>query len=77
MTRCTRPVKRETAGIVQGRPVVIVIEPPNLIGFRLKGLRRIEYMTAEACYWWALKRRVNLEQLDKARARKAKNGKAH
>ena len=36
------------------------------------GLRRIEYMTAEACYWLALKRRVNLEQLDKARARKAR-----
>ncbi len=66
MTRAVKPVRRETAASLQGRPIVVSIEPPSLIGLRLKGTRKTEYLPAEAAYWIAVKLRVADEKRQKA-----------
>lgn len=60
MTVIRKAVVREmaTANILeQGkrRAVVVSLEPPNVVGFRLKGLKRVYRLTAESLYWTAVK----------------------
>lgn len=47
------------------RPVIVIIGPGELIGFRLKGTRRIEETTVAACYAMALRSRVTAERAAK------------
>ena len=59
MTVITRIVRRETAsqGVFERgkyRAVIITLDPPNVIGFRLKGTRTTYRLTAEGCYWMAI-----------------------
>lgn len=75
MTKVKRIVRRETTsqGIFSRgkyRPVILIIEPPNLIGFRLKGERKTYYLTAEGCYSVAVKATLAFERREKAKARK-------
>jgi hypothetical protein len=37
------------------REVVIILEPPALVGFRLKGTKRTYWLPADVCYLMALK----------------------
>ncbi|MHA2279686.1 MAG: hypothetical protein ACXAC5_02165 [Promethearchaeota archaeon] len=79
MTKVKKPVRRETHGGVfsQGklRPVIVSVEPPNVIGFRLKGTRRTYYLTAEGCYLKAVQAAIAAEKREKAKARKEKKAK--
>lgn len=76
MTIVKKPVIRQTHGGVfeksQLRPVIVSIEPPNLIGFRLKGNKRKYYLTAEGAYLQAVKAFVAHEKAEKVKARKEK-----
>jgi len=78
MTKVTKPVYRETAGGIfsagKERPVVVSLEPPNIIGFRLKGMRKTFYLTAEGCFMAALKAQMALEKKEQ-RKKKRKRGK--
>ena len=59
MTHLTKPVKRTTAAMVreagQARPVIVILQPPNLLGFRAKGCRKTYYLPAESCWSLAVK----------------------
>jgi hypothetical protein len=75
MTKITKPVRRETLGTVyeQGkhRPVIVSIEPPNVIGFRLKGTRRTYRLTTDALYLNAVQAHVAAEKREQMKARRA------
>lgn len=62
MTTLNKPVKRVTGGLVRehGKPreVVVVLRPPNVLGFRAKGCRKEYQLTAEACYTMAVRAHV-------------------
>ena len=79
MTRIStlRTVKREAVGpgvFSQGkhRPVIVSMEWPNRIGFRLKGTRRTYELLAEWCYVQAVRAQVASDKAAKREARKAK-----
>ena len=59
MTKLNKIIKRESDATVfeksKHRNIIITLEPPNLLGFRLKGTRRKYYLTSESCYVLALK----------------------
>ena len=59
MTKLTKPVRRETSSTVyercQHRPVILTLEPPGLLAFRLKGCRRTYRLTVDGCYMMAVK----------------------
>lgn len=67
MIHLKRTIKRVSAGMVREagkvRPVVISLEPPCVLGFRAKGCRKTYKLTADACYWLAVK----ADRQDKAR----------
>lgn len=63
---------RESTARVSRRNIVIIIGPGALIGFRLKGTRRVEETTVEACYSMAVKQRVAAERGERERAKKAR-----
>lgn len=74
MTDLRKPVKRVSSGLVreQGKPreIVIILRPPNLIGFRAKGCRREYQLTAEACYTMAVRAHVMEQKKAKKKAKK-------
>jgi len=76
MTPICRPVRRESYGTVfdrgKRRPVIVSIESPNLLGFRLKGTRRIYHLTTEACFSMALKAALRAEAAEKKARRRAR-----
>jgi len=78
-TKCTRPVYRETHGGIlergKTRPVIVSVEPPNVIGFRLKGMRTTYYLTAEGCFMQAVKAKIAQDKKDKAKAKGKKSRK--
>jgi hypothetical protein len=51
------------------REIIVILEPPDLLGFRLKGQRRTEYLDAESCYCLAVKARVAAEAKEKRKAK--------
>lgn len=81
MTKVRKAVRRETFGCLyesgKSRPVIVSIEPPNLVGLRLKGTRRTYWLTAESIYMQALKADLRYKQLEKARASKVKRRARH
>ena len=79
MTLLTKKLKRETGGIFSlyvrdPRPVIIEIEPPDLITFRLKGMKT--RFTPPAA--WLMQKTIEAEVArrlrEKKAARKAKRG---
>lgn len=72
-TKCTKPVFRETHGGIlergKVRPVIVSIEPPDVIGFRLKGMRTTYYLTAGGCFMQAVKAKIAGEKKEKAKAK--------
>ena len=77
MTELTKTVQRISARVVHEagklRPVVISLEPPSVLGFRAKGCRKTYKLTAEACYWLAVK----AERRDKERQRQKRKAERH
>lgn len=75
-TKCHKPVYRETIGGIfstgKTRPVIVSIEPPNVIGFRLKGMRKTFYLTAEGCFLQAVKAQLLADKREKAKGKKAR-----
>lgn len=74
MTKVKKPVYRETVegGIFsrgKTRPVIVSIEPPNVVGFRLKGTRRTYYLTADAMFIQAVKAQLALDKKERAKLR--------
>jgi len=59
MTKLRTPVVRETHATQyergRQREIVVSIEPPGLLGFRLKGTRRTVRIGVEAAYWFAMR----------------------
>ena len=77
MTNLTETVHRISAGVVHDAaklpPVVISLEPPSVPGFRAKVYRKVYKLTAEACYWLAVKaERCGKERQRQKRKRKAR-----
>ena len=66
MTNLNKPVKRVTAGLVRDGPktrlVVVIIRPPNVLGFRMKGCRKEYQLTAEVCYVMAVRAKVLVDK---------------
>ncbi len=59
MTRLHKAVTRRTHGTVfergKERDIIVTLRPPNVIAFKLAGLRTEHTLTVEACYWQAVK----------------------
>lgn len=73
-TPTLRPVSRLSTARDAGRQIVIIVGPGELLGFRLKGTRRIYTTTVGACYSVAVKAEVRARQAEKIAKRKAKTG---
>ena len=65
MTPLNRPVYRKSAVSSGGRQLIVSLEPGDLVGVRLAGCRRTEYMPVLAVYTWAVKARVLSERAAK------------
>jgi hypothetical protein len=80
MTNLNKPIKRVSAGIVKeagmAREVVVILRPPNVIGFRAKGCRREYQLTTEVCYSMAVKAHVADQRRQKQKEHQIKRGKA-
>lgn len=73
-TRVGKTTIRETQGPGEkGRPVIVSIDFPNVVGFRLKGMRKVYFTTAEACWWMAAKAEIARKQAEKRKAKKGRN----
>lgn len=62
MTDLTKTVARVTRKTVheasRDRQIVVILEPPGQIGFRLKGTRKVFWLSVEGCYQAAVKAEV-------------------
>jgi len=69
-----KPVSRQSYGLVREagkvRQVIIILQPPNLIGFRAKGCRTVYHLTADACYTLAVKAQAAALQREKLKDKK-------
>lgn len=79
MTNLHKPVKRISSGLIREagkvREVIVILRPPNVIGFRAKGCRKEYQLTTDGCYTLAVKAHVADEKRRKAKERKkAKRG---
>lgn len=75
MTIIRKPVKRETRMPVfeRGmRNVIVSIEPPGLVGFRLKGTRTTYTLPADKLWWHAMRCELAMRKREKAKAKKGK-----
>ncbi len=76
MTKVKKPIYRETVGGILSsgkiRPVIVSIEPPNVIGFRLKGMHRTVYLTAESCFLKAVQAQIIADKREKAKAKRGR-----
>lgn len=50
MTTLKRPVRRTTGATFMGRPLILILEPPDLVTVREKGRRKGFTLTVEAIY---------------------------
>lgn len=66
MTDLNKKVKRVTHKHIheagRTRPIVVILQPPGLLGFRAKGCRKIYYLPVENCYHLAVKAEVALQK---------------
>lgn len=74
MTDLKKPVKRISSGLIREsgkrRNIVIILRPPNVIGFRAKGCRKEYQLTADVCYTMAVKAHIADEKRRRKQARK-------
>jgi len=56
VTTLTKAVRRETCRTSDGhRPIIVTLEPGDIISFRLKGCRAVVKTTLGACYALAVR----------------------
>lgn len=75
MTIIRKPVKRETIFQVPERGlrnVIVSIEPPGIVGFRLKGMKTTYRLPSDYLWWVAMKAEIAFQKKEKAKAKKAK-----
>ena len=76
MTNLKKAVSRISSGFIheagRAREVVVILRPPNVIGFRAKGCRKEYQLTTEGCYIMAVKAHVADMKKQKAKEKKAK-----
>ena len=74
MTMLKRKLMRETSATVfelgRHRAVMVSLEPPCLIGLRLKGTRRTFYLPVDKAYLAAVNAHVAAEAREKSQRRK-------
>jgi hypothetical protein len=70
MTKLIKPVRRETVGFWIKRPLIIQIEPPNIIRIREKGRRRWFETTVERVFKGAVRDWVEQQQAERKKERK-------
>jgi hypothetical protein len=74
MTNLTKPVKRISNGYIReagkAREVVVILRPPDVIGFRAKGCRKEYQLTTSACYVMAVRAHVRDEKKRKKSKKK-------
>jgi hypothetical protein len=76
MVYLTKAVRRISTGRTRERgkerDVVVILRPPNVIGFRAKGCRKEYPLTTDACYSMAVKAHVAAEKKQTAQAKRKK-----
>ena len=74
MTNLTKPVKRTSRGLIREagkhREIIIILRPPDVLGFRAKGCRKEYQLTAGACYTMAVRAHVADEKKRKTKEKK-------
>jgi len=73
MTPTHKAVSRVSSARDAGRNIVIIVGPGELIGFRLKGTRRITETTVLACYCMASKAEARAKAAEKLARKVAKS----
>jgi hypothetical protein len=71
-TALTRPVSRMTQGAHRGRPLVVTLEPGDLISVRHARTRTSYTLTLGTVYDLAVKLKVLADKHERAKARKEK-----
>jgi len=71
-TKTTKPVVRESSAIDAHRNIIVILGPGELIGFRLKGTRKVYTTTVSSCYLKAVKAEIFAQRMAKAAARKGR-----
>lgn len=66
-TKTTKAVIRESSAVDAHRNIIIIVGPGELIGFRLKGTRKVYTTTVSACYVKAVR-----AEMESKRAAKVK-----
>lgn len=76
MTSLKRRIKRETSAKIfersTYRSVIVTLDPPCRIGFRLKGTRRTFWLDADTCYAVAAAAELDRQQKEKKKAKRKK-----
>jgi hypothetical protein len=74
MTTLHKPVRRVTTGLVreagQARNVVVIMRPPNLLGFKAKGCRKEYVLPVETCYVMAVRAYAASKKREQIKSRK-------
>jgi len=73
MTSLKKVVERASYGTVReagkNRRIIVMVRPPNVLGFRAKGCRREYQLTMESCYLMAVRAGVESERRKTSRYR--------
>lgn len=74
VTKSLRPVTRETSAVVRdkGPRAVIVTVVGGVIELRAKGLRSTEMLDVAWCYTAAVRQRLQLQRVERAKGRRRK-----
>jgi len=65
-TKLLRPVKREMlVGDDRGRPMIVTLEPGDMISFRLKGKKTTYTVPLHSCFYLGLMNKMQEEYKDK------------
>lgn len=74
MTKLTRPVRRVSSGTIRergrSRDIIVILRPPNVLGFRLAGCRHEYALTVEGCYTMAVRATIARERMERVKAKK-------
>lgn len=72
MTPLTKSVKRKALGRHRGRGFAVILEPGDIIGFRVERSRTVFYTTLAACFDMAVRQQVLADRAAKKAKRKKK-----
>jgi len=77
-TKLRKSVQRISCATIRergkNRDVVVILQPPNILGFRLKGFHHTYYLTIEACYIMAVRAEIARIRAEKKKAKKEGRG---